>query len=655
MIPSRPNSGIRVIRFICGSLLGAIAACGAPPGAGSPATETRRAIFVSFDAMNEQRVRQTVDPAAVPNLLAFFNEASCADGARPMWPSLTAASHAALWTGVYGNVNGVVANTMNPLPWQDFSLTETASGFDARQLNAEPIWITATRAGRSVVAHHATQAGYPGRWLATGGRDTTLVRRDSIALANARSMVLNGYTGGAEPRLLTTARNPLHPALPWTGVPADSLAGRKELAWTIGRDSVFALFSANEVLINRTRDAASAVRVRPAPPEQAGFEGRELARWFSDPLWLPEPGGRRSGVYFRLWQLGSDLSSYEMYQSARSLIWTNQPVVIVGYDVVVGPFVGNTAWTLMRDAGPPIEQGGDGSAELRYLETAELETRQFIRGSDWLWKIRNPDLQVEYFSLADDLDHSWYGFVAGTVPGVSPDVARRLSALRSRGWALVDRRLKALRDLASRSNALLMVSGDHGMRAVWRNFHVNTVLRQAGLLATDATGRVDLSRTRAISNGYFISVNRTARKGGIVPPDQVAQVVDSLIQALRGARGPDGSPIVTEVRRPVPNDTLGIGGPAGGDVYYGLAPGYYYSAALNDSVSTGRSPAANHGFPSIEADMRTVLCALGPGVGGRRLPTARVIDAAPTVSAWLGMAAPADARGISLLDRMRRR
>jgi hypothetical protein len=264
-------------------------------------------------------------------------------------------------------------------------------------------------------------------------------------------------------------------------------------------------------------------------------------------------------------------------------------------------------------------------------------------------------LQVEYFSLADDLDHSWYGFVAGTVPGVSPEVARKISVLRSRGWALVDRRLKALRDLASQSNALLLVSGDHGMRAVWRNFQVNTVLRQAGLLATDASGRIDLSRTRAVSNGYFVTVNRTTRKGGIVPPEQVTQVVDSVIQALRGTRGPDGTPIVTEVRRPVPNDTLGIGGPAGGDVYYGLAPGYYYSPALGDSVSIGRSPGANHGFPSIEPDMRTVLCAVGPGIGGRRLPTARVIDAAPTVSAWLGMPPPANARGVSLLPAMRAR
>ncbi|HLB55291.1 MAG TPA: hypothetical protein VJK71_09295, partial [Gemmatimonadales bacterium] len=81
-----------------GALL-VLLACAPQPGPSGAGTANRRAIFVSFDAMNEERVRTTVAPDAIPNLLRFFDEASCADGARPMWPSVTAASHAALWTG----------------------------------------------------------------------------------------------------------------------------------------------------------------------------------------------------------------------------------------------------------------------------------------------------------------------------------------------------------------------------------------------------------------------------------------------------------------------------------------------------------------------------------------------------------------------------
>jgi hypothetical protein len=158
-------------------------ACASTGGAGPVPTAERRAILVSFDALNEERVRATLPAESIPTFLTFFAQASCADGARPMWPSVTAASHAAIWTGAYGDVNGVVANTQAPLPWREFSLTELRSGFEPRELTAEPIWISAGRAGRTVVGHHVTQAGEPGRWLPTGGRDTAGVRRDSVALA----------------------------------------------------------------------------------------------------------------------------------------------------------------------------------------------------------------------------------------------------------------------------------------------------------------------------------------------------------------------------------------------------------------------------------------------------------------------------------------
>ncbi|MGH7559505.1 MAG: hypothetical protein ACRENB_00650, partial [Gemmatimonadales bacterium] len=104
-------------------------------------------------------------------------------------------------------------------------------------------------------------------------------------------------------------------------------------------------------------------------------------------------------------------------------------------------------------------------------------------------------------------------------------------------------------------------------------------------------------------------MNRDSRKGGIVPSNRVDQVADSVARVLLAARGPDGTPIVRRTWRPSPGDTLGLGGPTGGDVYFDLAPGYSYSSAMGDSLVTGRPPNGSHGFPSIERDMYTVLCA----------------------------------------------
>lgn len=622
----------------------------------------RRAIMVSFDAMNEERARGTVSPQAIPEFLQLFDQASCTDGARPMWPSVTAASHAALWTGVYGNVNGVVANSQAPLPWREFSLTELLSGFEARELRAEPIWITAARAGRTVVGHHVSHSGQPGRWQPDGGRDTAGIRSDISALASPRLLLMNGFSGGPAPRLLSAARNPPRLPGPWLGLAALEPIGveLREVSWAVGSDSLHALFFGadgyREAVVSPVRDVGRGVRVRPHPVERDPIEGRSLARHFSDVLWMDLPEGR-AGLYLRLFELAPDLSSYRLFQTGRSTVRTNHPAALREYEAAVGAFVAGAGNVLLEGGAgrPTIPEGGDGTAELEYLETAELHTRQFIRGSAWLWRNRRPHLQAEYFPLADGLDHLWFGLVSPEVPGYDPARAARVNAMRNRGWALVNRYLAGLRELARQADALLVVAGDHGMRANWRVFHVNTALERAGLLATNPEGRPDLARSQAIASvPYFVNVNTVGRKGGIVQPGAVDQVADSVARVLLAARGPDGAPIVTRTWRPLPDDTLGIGGPTGGDVYFGLASGYNYSTARSDALVTARPPAGNHGYPSLERDMYTVLCAIGSGVGGHRLPTARVIDAAPTVAAWLGIAAPPDARGVSLLNAMRR-
>jgi arylsulfatase A-like enzyme len=51
--------------------------------------------------------------------------------------------------------------------------------------------------------------------------------------------------------------------------------------------------------------------------------------------------------------------------------------------------------------------------------------------------------------------------------------------------------------------------------------------------------------------------------------------------------------------------------------------------------------------------MRTVFCAVGPAFVGHRIGSARTIDVAPTVADWLGIPAPAQSRGRSLLPALR--
>ena len=58
---------------------------------------------------------------------------------------------------------------------------------------------------------------------------------------------------------------------------------------------------------------------------------------------------------------------------------------------------------------------------------------------------------------------------------------------------------------------------------------------------------------------------------------------------------------------------------------------------------------------AVSAEMRTVFCVDGADIPAHRFGPARTIDVAPTITDWLGIAPPRDARGRSALREARRR
>ncbi len=660
-------------RAFAAFFLAAATACTStrPPDATSAATNPdagvhRRAILVSFDSFSERRVLETLDSARVPEIHALLGGSACAEHAIAHFPSVTAPGHAAIWTGTYGDVNGVVANLQSRLPRDRHTIMELAAGYSADALRAEPIWITVGRAGRRVVAHQVTQApGPPGYQPVMGERDAllTAARNRAVAvLAMPNVHVLNGYTAMVAPDTIITERDaPPRPARGWRGT--ERLGGGVvplEIAWRAGDDSVFALLHGKErydrVLIALVRDATRGATARLEPPESAWPRGRPLARHFSEPL----EARTHSGSYFvrvRLFELAPDGTSFVLYQPKLVVVEANRSGVERAYSSAVRGWIGNGATQLYRRGllGQTIMDGGDGTAERRYLESLELLTRQFMRGSEWGWTEMQAELLADYFPLGDEVDHLWLGFVDPGTPLYDPAIGEPLAEMRERAWQMLDLRLGHLRALvAATPGSALFLTGDHGMRTTWRIFRPNAALRDAGLLALDTAGRVNPSQSRAAApNGYYVMVNRGAWRSGTVRPEDEPEVIAAAEQALLAARSPEGTPIVARVfRASAEGDSLGLGGPVGGDLYYETAPGYRWSWEADRSVSEESGLNAGHGFPSVAPDMYTVFCAYGPGIAARRMPGLLVIHAAPTVSEWLGTPAPADTRGRSVLSAL---
>ncbi len=601
-----------------------------------PAQVNHRAILVSFDGFSEQWLRTYGDSLTTPTLFRIFSTGVCAESVRPAMPSVTPTSHAAIWTGAYSNVNGVSASANQKTPWPEHTILETTDGYRPAALTAETIWLAAARQGKTVWSHMATQSPQAAAY-------TPIIRTtpalDSVRAADAATnqrknlAVVNVYNDKVESPRIITEKSPLDWAF---GKDGDSLHAR------IRNDSTV------EVRLNHD---SRGVLVRLAPTDTTSPLHRPLARFFSKPLAVTLRDGRRTFVYFRLWELARDRSKLTLLQSEARVIQANRPDVARAYDAAVQGVPGNGISNMMEhgELGPRVPNGGDGTAEFRYLETAELVTRQFMRGMEWGWKQYHPELATDYLPYPDETLHAFLGYADPSTPGVSAAGRANAARMLRRGYALVELRLAQLERLASSTpNTLLFVTGEHGMRASWMNVRPNIALRAAGLLSADSSGRIDLSKTRAYwAAGAWVIVNSVRHKDGIVSMDSVASVVNQAESVLREIHDSTGSAVFTRFYRSgtIEGDSLGLGGAGGGDLYAGLRPGYYWNASVTGPLIAPMSfPQGEHGFPSVDRDMHPLLCILNAGTT-HRIPEVRAIDIAPTVSTWLGITPPRNATG----------
>ena len=571
-----------------------------------------RVIVLSLDGAGWKVWRR--DPAA--RELKVLDATASAGSARPMiaaFPSTTANSHAALYTGVWAGRNGIASNDPPLLPRATHTFLERGDGFRSTFLTAEPLWVAAARQGRSVAAFQVTQA-YPFTPQSAG-----------IDLAEP-PVVCNGYQ---------TTRITPHAAIRPANVTDEDGAFWTEGLPRAGRPQRFVALSSGPFRFHAAiwGDAMAIatepgrwVLVRAEALESAAPLARTLARHYSDPLALP--GG--NAVAFRLFHLAPRGADFLLHQNAVSeLACAGEEGLAARLVSERGPFVGNGPSQLLRlgGFGPTLAQGGDGTAERRYLEAVEYVVRQAASQMQWLWERRQPDLFLGYLNLPDETDHLWL------------DEGRDARVIACRRWAYaaINRGLEALAALAGPDDTLLFMS-DHGMAPVSRHVAVNTVLHDAGLLAVDPEGRIDAARSQAVYVRGGILLNTTDWKGGIVEPGDRRTVLREVQKALSAVRDPKtGAGIVTRFFDPARSQgRYGYECPACADLSYDLAPGWGATARLESGpIRILNEPGGEHGFWPERDDMQAILIGRGPRLRLPKQPTA--IDAAAVIAKQLGI------------------
>jgi Type I phosphodiesterase / nucleotide pyrophosphatase len=685
-------------------------ACG--PGVRDPGTPPprsasgHRAILVSFDAFNKLRFERTLDSATVPAFTRLFREGACSPYVLTQWATQTPMAHAALWTGAWAHENGVGRQeaALPETAWTWLEQRPPSSLYASGHMAAEPLWITAGRSGLSVFAHHPTHAPQPPAYRrldrATPERGLEALRAEAAAVLGRPDVrVMNGYNERHRPRVVTAESHSPRAATEWRGVDAREPGDLPplEVAWDAGPDSLFALIRGSassgsagratasgrrstaggsasiprgtveasatgvgytEMIIARTRDAREGVIVRPFPADTLAPPGDTTARHFSAPLML-RVGDASAAVAFRLFELTPDAQRFVLAQTGIDVVQGNRPGLVEDYVAATGGWLGNAYGTGL---GAWLGRGGEGTAESRQLDIYAYQLRQWLRGTRWAWSFA-PDLFIDYNPSSDSFDHEWYGLLEPAAPHYDAGVAAAVRRVRDRGYALLDRHLALLMDLTLADTAVvLFVTSDHGMRPVWRTAHPNAILHRAGLLALDGAGEIDLARTQALSpDGYGIVVNRTSRKGGIVPAGEEADVVARARRALDAARDDAGAPLVARIYGQAELDSLFGSGPSANSLYVSWAAGARGDVDVPfDDVGNAvftqllESPRGDHGATLPYTEGMAGFCAFGHPVAATALPVIRQIDVAPTVSAWLGIAPPRHARGRSILDALLR-
>ena len=247
--------------------------------------------------------------------------------------------------------------------------------------------------------------------------------------------------------------------------------------------------------------------------------------------------------------------------------------------------------------------------------------------------------------MPDEMDHAWLGHARSD---------QRYEPLRRWGYQLVDRAVETYVSFASEADHVVVVS-DHGMTPITHEVRVNHALRDAGLVAVDARGRLDRARSQVLFGRNCLLVHTADWKGGVVPVADRDAVLDRAIAVLRAIRAPgDARPVITAAFwSRADRERLGFGGPNGHDACFDARPGYMMSWSLDDGpvVRERLRPTGDHGYLPTRPDMLGILIAAGPRLPrGGRWPLQRAIDVAPLVSDLLGIAAPRDARGTIAAD-----
>lgn len=586
--------------------------------------------MVSWDGAADWVIDRLLADGKLPNVARMAREGASADHMTQAFPSKTAVGHYALFSGTWPRASGITNNSVPLLPRSDHTILETRTGFDGRAHLTEPIWVTFAKAGKTAVCLSAAGSSNP-------KNDQERLRKAGVPLK--RLVTFSGFESNfGVARVMDLAKS---------GGAAEVQLGdskvRVEATKTNGR------FDHVSVTCG---DQSETLRAEPTGSSTAWGKPIRVFR------------GKELGItYFRLFEIDPESGRTVLYMhSVAAIQGTQSREESNAYLEAYGGFH-DDPWRPYEsgELGKTLFQDGNGVAEERLLDTIRLDQELLKRAFRYGLNRYRGDITFEYTPNSDSAGHTWMGVLDPSSGAYNADLAAKIWPYYTRVFQLQDEWLGDMMAAAGKGTAFALVS-DHGMAGDNQRFNANVVLQKAGLVVVK-DGKIDISKTRICVPPWGdnqLVVNSTDWKGGIVPLAEKTGVIAAAEKALLEARDPKtNEPIVKRVFRADDTSDFGIGGPAGGDLSYDVAPNYYFGSAVSgEIVSPVAGPIGQgvHGFWPQRREMHAICYLWGPGIApGVKLPGIRSIDVAPTLCRLMRVPLSPDNQGIVIGQALRNR
>lgn len=608
-----------------------------------PPPHRPKAILITEDGANAELVDSllTADKHLradrLPNLRKLARSGVHSRYVVPHYPSKTAPGHASLFCGCYGDVHGIVSNGVQK--GKSFNILQTSSGFDARNLMAEPVWATTSRQGLKTVVLYAALSSPAEKYVKKGEKGNLYI--------------LEGYPFQKSSFQVLKSSEMSEKKVEWKNLPRHEGAV-KTFAFQAGDTKLQA--AALDVNINGKPDYSAVLISEPNSSRHVLLDIKNSPR-YSDSL-IIRYGKEYSSACFQLLSLKESGESFEMVQSAAYLERINGEPASREFIEKTGSFIGNGAAALYMKGklGKPVFQGGNGIAEERYLAGVRLINRVLSAKLLYAAEKFEPDFIVGYTPFPDETLHLWLGYAKmgwKRIPPCSEEAGEKMDNYLLEAFESADQYLGTVLSVAS-PETYVFAASDHGMDSYDKLFFPDVILEKAGLMYFTEDKKIDLTRSKIIygvENGAFLRVNSTDYKNGIVEPAEKEKVIQEAVSALSKVRDPEtGEALVTGFYYPsVDEKKFGIGGERGGEVYLDILPGYYFAGGFNETPVKKVSPEGQHIFMPERECIHSMLYCRGPGIeAGGVIAGHKITDIVPTLCKLLNIEPPKNADGKAL-------